>query len=253
MLVSSKKLKKYKLLSLDNEIGKIEDFYFDDKHWTIRYMVANTGNWLIGKQVLVSPYSINDIVESTENIEVNLTKNQIEEAPSLESNKPVSLQYEKTYLKHFGYPIYWGGPYMWGLNFYIERDPLKWDEVTNFKESWDPTLRSTHEVDGYHIEATDGEVGHIKDFIIDSETWALRYLVVSTQNWWPGKQVLISPQWIERVSWKDKKVYVNIARDTIQDSPEYTDDTLLNREYEVNLHQNYQQLGYWTDRNNQSL
>ncbi len=248
MLISTKSLRDYKLLGIDEEIGKFKEFYFDDKHWVVRYLVANTGNWLTGKQVLISPYSLTNIIERTEDIVVNLTKKQIEDSPSLDSDKPVSRQFENSYYGYYGYPTYWGGPYTWGMYPDIQRDSSLWKEFADSKESWDPTLRSTREVDGYHIEATDGEVGHVKDFIIDSETWALRYLVVSTLNWWPGRQVLVSPQWIEKVSWPDRKVYVNISRDAIKHSTEYTNDSLLTREYETDLHHHYQRPGYWVNR-----
>lgn len=241
MLISAKSLKDYKLLGIDGEIGKVKEFYFDDKHWVVRYLVADTGNWLTGKQVLISPYSIKDVIANTENIAVNLTKNKIEESPSIDSNKPVSRQFEKFYQGYYGYPMYWGGLYMWGAYPFIERDPVKWKESAESKDSWDPKLRSTDEVDGYHIEATDGEVGHVKDFLFDSETWAIRYLVVSTLNWWPGKKVLVSPQWIESVSWPDRKVYVNIARDTIKNSPEYTEEIILNSDYEFKLQEHHHQ------------
>jgi hypothetical protein len=120
-----------------------------------------------------------------------------------------------------------------------------WERSTGIKRSWDAHLRSTHDVDGHHIQAQDGEVGHVEDFIIDSETWAVRYLVVNTRNWIPGKKVLLSPEWIERISWDDSKVFVNLDRETIKDSPEYTDDTLLSRNYEEQLHQYYNRRGYW--------
>jgi hypothetical protein len=93
----------------------------------------------------------------------------------------------------------------------------------------------------------DGEIGHVEDFIIDDEMWAIRYLIIDTQNWWPGKKVLISPQWIERVSWRKSKVFVNLIRETIRQSPEYTEESLLNRDYETGLHRHYNRLGYWVD------
>ena len=74
------------------------------------------------------------------------------------------------------------------------------------KESTDSHLRSTEAVSGYHMEATDGEIGHLDGFIIDDEAWTIRYIEVATRNWWPGKKVLVSPAWIEGVSWPDSKV-----------------------------------------------
>jgi hypothetical protein len=108
-------------------------------------------------------------------------------------------------------------------------------------------LRSTYGVSGHHIQTLDGELGHVEDFIIDDETWAIRYLIIDTHNWWPGKKVLVSPQWIERVSWGERKVFVNLSRETIKQSPEYTEASLLTREYETELHRHYKRQGYWID------
>jgi hypothetical protein len=108
-------------------------------------------------------------------------------------------------------------------------------------------LRSTHAVNGSHIRAKDGEIGHVEDFIIDEETWAIRYLIVDTRNWWPGKKVLVSPHWIERVSWEASKVFVNLSREAIKQSPEFKEDSLPTRDYEIGLHQHYHRHGYWDD------
>jgi hypothetical protein len=112
---------------------------------------------------------------------------------------------------------------------------------------WDRHLRSTHEVTGYHLVALDGEIGHVDDFIIDDETWAIRYLVVATKNWWPGKKVLISPKWIENVSWEEREVAIGLSRETIKAAPEYTDESLLTRDYETGLYGHYNREGYWVD------
>jgi hypothetical protein len=116
-----------------------------------------------------------------------------------------------------------------------------------WKKAWDPHLRSTHDVSGHHIQATDGEIGHVEDFFVDDDTWAIRYLIVDTRNWWPGKKVLISPRWIERVSWRESKVFVNLTREAIKQSPEYPEESLLTRDYETRLHRHYNRQGYWVD------
>jgi sporulation protein YlmC with PRC-barrel domain len=249
MLIKAKTLKGYKLDSLDGEIGKVKEFYFDDNHWAIRYLVADTGNWLTGRQVLITPYALAAANKEEEHIAVDLTTKQIEDSPSLSSDKPVSRQFEESYYGHYGMPLYWSGSYMWGSYPYIVRDRDVWkkEPANNDETSWDPHLRSTHDVSGHHIQASDGEIGHVEDFIIDDETWAIRYLIIDTQNWWPGKKVLLSPSWIERVSWDELKVFVNLTRETIKQSPEYTDESLLNRDYEAGLHHHYNRQGYWAD------
>ncbi|MBA3028630.1 MAG: PRC-barrel domain containing protein [Desulfobacteraceae bacterium] len=248
MLSKAKTIQGYKLASLDGEIGKVKEFYFDDQYWAIRYLVADTGNWLTGRQVLISPYAVVSVNKEDQLLAVDLTKKQIEDSPSLNSDKPVSRQFEEAYYGYYGWPGYWGGSSMWGVYPYIVRDREKWIESNRAEQaSWDPHLRSTHDVSGHHIQAADGEIGHVEDFIFDDETWAIRYLIVDTRNWWPGKKVLISPQWIERVSWSESKVFINLSRETIKQSPEYTEESLLTRDYETGLHGHYHLQGYWVD------
>jgi hypothetical protein len=136
---------------------------------------------------------------------------------------------------------------MWGCFPYLPRDGQEMTQPTQDGKAWDPHLRSVHAVSGYHIQAADGEIGHVEDFLIDDETWAIRYLIVNTRNWWPGKKVLVSPQWIERVSWTESKVFVNLSREIVKQSPEYVEEALLTRDYEIGLHRHYDRQGYWVD------
>ncbi len=247
MLIKAKKLNGYKLAGLDGEIGKVKDFYFDDRHWTIRYLVADTGTWLTANQVLISPYALNHVETFEKDISVNLTTKQIEKSPSLSSHKPVSRQFEDDYYGYYGWPTYWSGSSVWGNSTYLERDRNKWGQLSKGAKAWDRHLRSTYAVTGSHLQALDGEIGHVEDFIIDDENWTIRYLVVATKNWWPGKKVLVSPQWIERVSWEESKVFTNLSRQTIKESSEYSEETLLTRDYEIALHHHYDRKGYWID------
>jgi uncharacterized protein YrrD len=247
MLNKAKTLKGYKLDSLDGEIGKVKEFYFDDQHWAIRYLVADTGNWLTGRLVLISPYALVAVSKEEQHITIDLTKKQIEDSPSLNSDKPVSRQFEEAYYRYYGYPLYWTGSYSWGSYPYIERDREKWNKSNQGGKAWDTHLRSTNAVIDNKIQATNGKIGHVEDFIVDDETWAIRYLVVDTRKWWLGKKVLISTKWITRVSWYESKVFVNLTRETIKQSPEYTEEALLTREYETRLHQHYSRQGYWVD------
>ncbi len=247
MLYNVKTLTGYQLYSLDGEIGHVKDFLFDDRHWTIRYLVADTGNWLTGRQVLISPYDLVGALRLEQDISVDLTRKQIEDSPSLDSDQPVSRQFEDDYYRYYDWPMYYSGTCAWGSYPYIMRDREQSRELTQREKSWDPNLRSTHTVSRYHIEANDGGIGHVADFILDDETWAICYLVVDTQNWWPGKKVLISPQWLEDVSWSESKVFVKLSREAIKQAPEYMPDTLLDRDYEDRLHGHYGRKTYWAD------
>jgi hypothetical protein len=243
MLHKSETLRGYTLSGLDGEMGKVKEFYFDDQHWVVRYLVAETGNWLSDRQVLISPHALTAVNLDELTIAVNLTKKQIEGSPSLNTDKPVSRQYEVEYYGYYGWPIYWGGmPYP-----YLMPSLEKGNGPAKEEHKGDPHLRSTQRVIGNYVQATDGSIGHIADFMIDDQTWAIRYLIVDTRNWWPGKKVLVSPAWIERISGPETKVYVNLSRSQIKESPEYTDDFQITRDYENKLHQHYDRKGYWVD------
>jgi sporulation protein YlmC with PRC-barrel domain len=245
MLIKGKELRGYKLESSDATIGSAREFYFDDHYWSIRYLVAKTSGWLSNKKVLLSPYSVITIDPVTETVSLALTKEQIEDSPSIDEDEPVSLQYENSYYDYYGYPGYWGGPYMWGNYPYPQRDSAKWSGWDLTRSPWDRHLRSTHQVTGYNIVASDGEIGHVEDFIIDEETWAIRYLVVATTNFWPGKKILVSPQWIARISWETQEVVVDLSREKIKNSPAYDDASAITREDEVGLYGHYDRDGYW--------
>jgi len=247
MFNKAKILESYKLESLDGEIGKIKDLYFDDKYWAIRYLVVDTGSRFALNQVLISPHALIAVDRQAQHITINLTKKKIADGPSLNMDKPVSRQFEDAYYRYYGWPTYWGGAYMWGNYPSITTERDYWRASNQDGKEWDPHLRCTSHVGHYCIQAIDGEMGHIDDFIIDDGSWAIRYLVVDTQNWWVGKKVLISPKWIERVSWSESKIFVNVTRETIKQSPEYTDRFLLTRDYETRLHRHYGRPEYWVD------
>ena len=252
MLIKAKDLNGYALLSKDGEIGKAKEFYFDDRFWVLRYLIADTGNWLNNRSVLISPYALLEVNKKSKQVSVNLTKKQIEDSPSLDTDKPVSQQYEESYYGYYGWPVYWGGASVWGNYPIIVRDSLKQEATNTGGKEWNPHLRSSIGVQGYHIEAEDGEIGHVEDYIIDDETWAIQYLVVDTRNWLPGKKVLISPKWIERISWDESKVFINLSIDTIKQSPEYSEEELLTRDYEALLYGHYNRVGYWNENTSSS-
>jgi len=249
MLRSVNDLKGLGLRAIDGEIGSVDQFYFDDETWTIRYLEVNAGNWLVGRRVLISPVSLGRVDWSAGQLEVTLTRKQVEDSPNIDTHKPVSRQHEAEFLGYYGYPFYWGGAHLWGPALYpadlSERTTAAEVPLKAKEESIDRHLRSTNEVSGYHIQAVDGEIGHVEDFLVDEETWSIRYMVVDTRNWWPGKKVLVSPQWIESISWEESKVHVDLSRETIKDGPEYDQSTPVTRQYESQLFDNHGRGGYW--------
>jgi uncharacterized protein YrrD len=239
----------FKLGATDGEIGRVKDFYFDDHNWTVRYIIAETGTWLPGRMVLLSPFSLKTIDESQKVLHFGLTKQQIEDAPPIECDQPVTRQHEQEYAEYYGWPMYWYGPVLWGPvpHPVYEKNSLSAEPSRELppEQVGDPHLRSVDEITGYHIQARDGEIGHIDDFVVDTEDWVLRYLVIDTRNWWPGKHVLIAPPWIQRISWEDAKVHVDLEQETLRHAPEYNRHMPINRPYETELFEYYGRKAYW--------
>jgi sporulation protein YlmC with PRC-barrel domain len=250
MLKSVGDMKGLAIHASDGAIGSVEECYFDDETWAIRYLIVNTGGWLPGRLVLISPVFLGNADWETKQLHVALTKKQIENSPDIDRHKPVSRQHEAEYMDYYGYSYYWGGPDLWGSGLYpadlaATMIPIAARTAAAQREPADSHLRSTAEVKGYQIEASDGELGHVKDFIVDPDTWSIRYLEVDTRNWLPGKKVLISPDWIEKVSWSESKVRVALLRETIRSAPEYLGYKPMTREYENQLHAHYGHVPYW--------
>lgn len=251
MLSNTSRLKGLVVRATDGELGTVNGLYFDDETWAIRYFTVETGGWLGGRPVLISPISIVHADWQAKRLDVALTKKQVENGPDIDTHQPVSRQHEAAYLDYYGYSYYWGGPYVWGPSFYpadlaiptLASTQSMADRIQ--KESADSHLRSTEAVAGYRLEASDGEIGHVDGFLVDDRAWAIRYLEVATRNWWPGKKVLVSPEWIVRVSWTDSKVYTGLSRETIQSAPEYDESRPVDREYENRLHSHYGRPPYW--------
>jgi len=221
----------------DGDLGKVDEFYFDDQTWTIRYVVAETGNWLSGRKVLISIVAFGKPDFESDTFSVNLTRAQVRSSPDIDTQRPIYRQQEVELHEHYRWP--WRGGY--GGTFGTTPLPLSADEVLAEQENTesgrrdDPHLRSTRQVTGYHIHATDGQIGHVEDFMIDDEDWAIRFLVADTHNWLPGKKVILSPKWIKRVQWADSSVHFDLTRDFVKNSLEYDPSRPISRDYEAFL------------------
>jgi sporulation protein YlmC with PRC-barrel domain len=241
-----------KIHGIDGEVGKLDDFYFDDQAWTVRYLVLDTGGLLTGRLSLLSPSAIENIDWDDKQVSMRVTKKIVEEAPSAAADEPVSRQYETALSRHYGWPYYWEGPYLWGLAYYPTPVPRQAGAALEQQDEapqphGDPALRSLKEVSGYHVQSTTGEIGHIDDFVVDTETWEVRYLVIDTSNYWFGGEVVISPHWVREVNWPNAKVYVDLTREQIKEAPEYDPAMPIERSYEERLHRHYQRQVYWSE------
>jgi uncharacterized protein YrrD len=235
MLINARDMKGAAIIARDGAIGEVDDLYFDDEKWTVRYLVVNAGAWLFRRDVLVSPISIEKVDEAKNRVLVNLTRDQVKDSPDIDTQRPVSRQHETAFMDYYGYPYYWGGPYLWGDASFpatLAMPPAAESQMAaaatarrrEIEDSYDERLRSVNEVRGYHIEAADGEIGHVDDFIVNERDWAIRFIVIKTGGWLSGRKTLVSPHSIEGISWTESKMFVSLTRDQISSGPEYIED-----------------------------
>jgi hypothetical protein len=222
-LQNTKELYGDKLAALDGDIGHVRDFYFDDRNWVIRYLVADTGSWLAERLVLISPHALGDLEQYDKTLRVRLRKLQIENSPSIDLHKPVSRQDEMEYYRYYGWPAYWDGTAMWGYSgFPVTQTPAIEEAHANreYHHRNDKHLRSSVSVAGHDIHAADGVIGRVSGFLVDDRSWEIADVVVETGHWYAGKEVMIPASKIERISYEESKVYVTLTKADIQQTPE---------------------------------
>ena len=227
----------------------MSDFLFDDATWLVRWLVVDTGNWLSGRKVLLPPLVLGHLHPTEHEFPVRLTKQQVKDSPEIDCDRPVSRQMETHVYDYYGWYPYWGtGLYMGGFG-YLGGPMMgsssmgsgrRQQHIPDMHQSdGDPHLRSIEAVTGYHIHATDGEIGHVEDFLVDDTDWSIHFLIVDTKNWWPGKKVLISPRSAQAINWDDRLVNLNVDRQRVKDSPTYDASTTIDRAYEKRFHDHY--------------
>ena len=234
----------------DGALGKIKDVYFDDHSWIVRYLVVETGAFLAERQVLISPISVLNIDWDKNVVHVNLTMHQVKASPSIDTDKPVSRQHEADYFDYYGYPYYWTDPSLWvkatnpvspaGRAAALRNSPGLQGEAP-----FDPQLRSAKEVTGYGLRTVAEIMGHVEDFLLDSVTWAIRYVLVDTRNWLPGRHVVIPPAWIKDVEWDKQLVRVDVSPERVKSAPEFDLSIEFTREDEKRLFKHYGREAYW--------
>jgi hypothetical protein len=222
MIRSIKQLYGDKLDASDGQIGHVKDFLFTDQDWAVRYVVVDTGSWLSERLVLLSPEAFTNFFKEGDRLLVHLTRAQIEQSPAIEAHKPVSRQQEEEFNRHYGYSNYWNEGAAWGLGVYPMTAPMPIPMERPVRHGGDdPHLRSTQALGGYRIQTGEDALGHLTDFLIDDKTWTIRYLIGTTGNWFGGKEIVISPRDVERISYDESKISVRATKDVIQTSPDY--------------------------------
>lgn len=252
MRYSTNELQDYQIQANDGEIGSIVGFLFDDETWTLRYLVVDTGKWLLGRKVLIPPAQLGEPDRERQQFPLDLTKQQIKDSPDINTDQPVSRQQEVELYKYYRWSPYWGGVMGPITTPYAPIIPPARKEIEEStatqadQPQGNPHLRSTDEVQGYYISATDGEIGHVEDFIVNSDDWAIRYFVIDTRNWLPGRKVIIPPNWISDICWATSKVTVDVTQEAVKSSPEYDPSIPMDQEYEDRLFAAYGRQKQWS-------
>jgi len=242
MLYTGSRLTGAAIAASDGEIGSVDDLLFDETNWTIRWIVVDTGGWLAGRKVLLPPSCLGEPTDDGSRLPVSLTRRQVEDSPPAENEEALlSRRYEEAMLAHYALAPYWSDSIPVPAAALVDDRPASAAPSGGEAER---ALRSMREVTGTDIHATDGEIGHVEDFLVDSDGWAVRYMIADTGNWLPGKKVLISPRWL-RGTREGGEIEVALTRRQIEASPGWDPDAAPDRGYETRLHDYYDLPGYW--------
>lgn len=246
MLQVASALNGYAIEAEDGPLGTVSDLLFDDRTWAVRWLVVKAGTWLTGRKVLVHPQAIGPADHGRRELSVSLTKAQVKDSPDASQDRPVSQQMQNELYDYYRWDPAWGegmhggmygagayGPGLFGGNVGAIASPLsaapyfgggavrETERPGHASDEGDPHLRSAAEVTGYHVQAADGNIGHVEDFLVATATWGVHYFVVNTSNWWVGQHVLISPQAVREVDWPDHSIRLDLARDQVKASPSW--------------------------------
>jgi hypothetical protein len=247
-LLPARQLERYELQAVDDEIGHLRAFYFETPTWAIRYLVVKTSRWSPSGRAVISPVAVGGVDEKTRVIHIELMREQIEHSPQIGERATPSREEELDYYRYYGWPPYWYvGP---ALPFVQE--PLWARARREAPDGADGARAGRHltlssDLAQYILRARDdgGEIGRVRDFIVDTAYWAVRYIEVATGVWLPGRHVLVHPAWIAGIDDAGRAVQVDVRREVVESAPPYDPDRLISRDYEVRLFSHYGRETYW--------
>jgi uncharacterized protein YrrD len=246
-------LKGYAIEASDGRLGTVSDFLFDDKTWKLRWLVVDVGRWLAGRTVLIHPSAIAQADTERRELGLALTKSQVEGSPETRQDEPVSRQIEDNLHSYYGWDPLWAGNSYFGGGAMASpllspsMAPPLFGEAAGIGagvNEGNPHLRSIAAVTGCHVHASDGNIGHIEDFLVDSASWTVHYLIVDTRNWWPGKHVLISPYAVQDISYLEHEIRLTVSKEQVMGSPVWDPSAIIERAFQQRLHRHYAWPGY---------
>ena len=240
----------YAIEASDGPIGTVHDVLFDDFDWKVRWLVVDTGSWLRERKVLIHPTAVIGTDHHLRRLQVNLTKAQVEGSLDIDQDLPVSRQLDHMLSEYYALDPMWNGISFFDAGAMVLPGGMPVSEETagafrarpdigTLHDDGDPHLRSIAEVTGYDLHAQDGDIGHVENFLFDDADWILRYLVVDTRNWWPGKHVLLSPHAVTAIDWPENRIDLGVTREQVRSAPEWDPVADIDRAYEMRLHHHY--------------
>ncbi len=246
MLIAFSRIKNTVLEGTDDKVGTIADLLIDGDSWDVRYIVADSGIWLPGREFLISPTVLSDCDWHDHAARVEMTRDKVRTSPGVDAASPVSRRMERALALHYGWPTYWYGGAVGPAATIPPGPEVATDDRRPIGDEDElPNLRSVSELSGYYLQAADGDLGHIEDLIVDDEAWVIRYIAVDTKNWLPGRKVLVAPDWFTDVSWADATASVDLPQDKIKQAPSYIPTQPINRDSEERLYDFYGRERYW--------
>lgn len=248
MLWNATSLRSLKVAATDGDIGKVSDVLFDDVSWTLRWLVVETGSWFSSRKVLLPLSAFGKPDESKHEFMIKLTRQQVRDSPDVDSDLPVSRHHEAHVYNYYGWNPYWTSGFSpmsnaiaTPLAMPISRNDVdpRWQDASAdaIQDDGDPHLRSVHDLVGYHIAATDGEIGHLEDFLMDDDSWLLLFMLIDTKNWLPGERVLLPVRLIKDIDWFSHLINVEVSRDKVKSSPPYDPRMTANGPFNDQSHQ----------------
>jgi uncharacterized protein YrrD len=226
MIRSAREITGAAIEARDGSIGAVDDIYFDDQLWKLRYLVVDTGKWLPGRRVLIPPGAIASTWKGEHKLPVELTKGQVEASPDIDTAKPVSRAAEELLYTHYGWVPYWAAGIMPPPPpHFAQKESDRRHAVTVAQSSGEAHLQSIRDLMNSEFYASDGKAGHVTDFMIDLDNGEIRFLVIDTGTWLAKKEVLIPVSSISEVDWAALTVVSRMSRQEVANSPEYNSNS----------------------------
>lgn len=228
MLRGAREMYGWAIRAEDEEVGHVSDVYFDDRRWTVRYLVVDTRHWPSGRSVLISPRSVTGVDPARRALRTDLSRSQVALSLDVDLARPVSRQHELELAHYYSFPSY---AVTVGASVGLAAPAIAGNPVAGA----DPHLRSSRAITDYLVHALDGDVGHVEDVLVDDDSWTIRHLLVSVRNRWAIHRVLVPVGWIARVSWGARAVEVSLPEEAIRLAPVYDRAAGVSAEHETRL------------------